>query len=321
MTSTRFRTVLACAVAALAATATALAATYTNSTPIDVADASGSTTPGVASSTINVGETGTVSSVTVTLFDVTHESPDDLDIALRSPAGAAVLLMSDAGGGFGGEAPPDGGRRHPNAPIIAPADITFSDAAATSLPDDGQISSGSYKPSNYGPTPDPFCSGEGDAFGSGGPVAPFGTTLASLHGGPTQGNWVLWVADDCQGFGGVNGAAEIAGGWRLTVNTPTAARISALAASPTRHGIVVRWRSANEADVAGYNVFRAAGRELARVNRALVAAKASGTVRGASYRIADPAAKARKAYTYRLQVVRLDGSRYWAGIAAVQLFG
>ena len=42
---------------------------------------------------------GSIISVTVTLMDLSHSFPDDLDILLTGPSGDAVLLMSDAGGG------------------------------------------------------------------------------------------------------------------------------------------------------------------------------------------------------------------------------
>ena len=51
-------------------------------------------------STITVsGVTGTVHQVIVTLHNLSHPFPDDLDMLLVGPGGQRVILMSDAGGG------------------------------------------------------------------------------------------------------------------------------------------------------------------------------------------------------------------------------
>src|SRR5439155_13421457 len=85
-------------------------------------------------STIPVsGLTGAVDKVTVTLNNFSHSFPDDVDIMLVSPTGQKVMLMSDCGGGHG----------------VTNASITISDAAASNLPDSTQITSGTYKPTDF----------------------------------------------------------------------------------------------------------------------------------------------------------------------------
>src|SRR6185503_15011379 len=50
-------------------------------------------------STITVsGITGTVTKVTVTLSNMSHTFPDDVDVLLVGPGNKKVMLMSDAGG-------------------------------------------------------------------------------------------------------------------------------------------------------------------------------------------------------------------------------
>jgi hypothetical protein len=72
--------------------------------------------------------------------------------------------------------------------------------------------------------------------------------------------------------------------------------------------VTVRWRTASEVEVIGFNVYRkTSSGPLRKVNRALVAAKGGAT--GAGYRFVDRSTRAGVVYTYRLQVVDVDGTR------------
>src|SRR3989449_10314339 len=118
------------ACAAWTASYSVTAATLTNQAPITIPSV-GSASP--YPSTINVsGMTGVVSKVTVTLNQLTHTYPDDLDMLLVGPGGQAVLIMSDVGGGFG----------------VNNVTLTLDDAGVGSLPDSGQILTGIYKPTS-----------------------------------------------------------------------------------------------------------------------------------------------------------------------------
>jgi len=117
--------------------------------------------------------------------------------------------------------------------------------------------------------------------------------------------------DDCGGESG-----QIAGGWSVDIlTTTTAVRLRSFGAEPSRTGTVLRWRTASEFDVLGFNLYREVRGQRVRVNRALIAARGRGT--GASYRFVDRALASARSVVYRLQVVNLDGSRTWAGTARV----
>jgi len=91
--------------------------------------------PGVSPypSPITVSELfGSITNVTVTISNLSHTVPDDLDILLVGPSGQRMLLMSDAGGS--------------NA--ISSVRLTFSDDASAILPDSGRIVNGAYRPTN-----------------------------------------------------------------------------------------------------------------------------------------------------------------------------
>ena len=89
-------------------------------------------------SAINVSNLiGSVLKATITLTNLAHGSPGDIDGVLVSPAQQTTLFMAHAGG--------------QNA--ITNTTLTFDDAASTTLPQSGQIISGTNKPSAYLPVP------------------------------------------------------------------------------------------------------------------------------------------------------------------------
>ena len=148
-------------------------------------------------STVTVnGVTGTVRDVVVTLNKLKHSTPDDIDILLVAPGGKTSIIMSDAGGS--------------NALGGAGVDITLSDNASSSLPDNGQITFGTFKPSNYEDVNDSFPGAP--APGNNG----YGQNLAVFKGINPNGQWQLYVRDD-----GSNQTtlAEITEGWSVTILT------------------------------------------------------------------------------------------------------
>ena len=134
----------------------------------------------------NVG--GTITKVTVRLDGLSHTYPDDLDIALVAPGGAAVMLLSDAGGS-----------RDLNS-----ASLTF-DASASGIPSNSsQISTGVFRPVNYGTT---------DTFAAPAPGGTYGTSLDAFNGLPATGTWRLYVLDDSSTDVGALAS------WVLTITT------------------------------------------------------------------------------------------------------
>jgi subtilisin-like proprotein convertase family protein len=183
---------------------------FTNGTTITIPD-SGAAAP--YPSIINVsGIVGTVSNVTLTLRNITHTWPDDIDIVLVGPGGQKVMVLSDAGGGNG----------------LNNVTITLSDAAAALAPDTAAIVSGTYKPTDYVP---------GDVLAAPAPAGPYATTLSTFNGQSPNGSWSLYVFDDGPGDQG-----NIAGGWSLTLTT-----VSTTGAPPTISAIPNQATSANTA--------------------------------------------------------------------------
>ncbi|MFI8709270.1 proprotein convertase P-domain-containing protein [Bacillus sp. NPDC077411] len=135
------------------------------------------------------GLTGTISKVTVTLSNMSHTFPTDIDILLVGPGGQNVLLMSDAGADLD----------------INNVTLTFDDDASEFLPENAQIVSGTFKPTNYG---------SGDTFTAPAPNPPYGSLLNVFNGTNPNGTWNLFVTDPFSPDSGI-----IADGWSLTITT------------------------------------------------------------------------------------------------------
>jgi subtilisin-like proprotein convertase family protein len=160
--------------------------TFANAAAITLRDAATAATyPAV----INVsGMSGTISKVTATLSGLSHTYPDDLDIALVGPAGQSLKLMSDVGG----------------AGDLNGVSLTF-DTSAGAMPDNTQLTSGSYRPTDYETT---------DNFPAPAPAIAAGSGLAVFNGLTANGTWKLYIVDD-----EAQDSGALSGGWKLSITT------------------------------------------------------------------------------------------------------
>jgi len=152
------------------------------------------------------GLVGIITSVSVSINRLQHNSPDDLDMLLVAPNGRSFHFWSDVGGGS--LSPP------PEIPIVT---VTVSDLGTDFLPDHAPLVDGTtYKPFNNDT--------EGDVFPPPAPGPPYGepnaaggATFASVFGGMigelSGGTWSLFVTDD-QNFNG--GSID---SWTLNITT------------------------------------------------------------------------------------------------------
>jgi hypothetical protein len=100
--------------------------------------------------------------------------------------------------------------------------------------------------------------------------------------------------------------------------TPTAVTIAAIRAQHTRSGIRLGWRTASEARLLGFNIYREQKGRLVRLNRTMIPSVFGGTVSGCRYSFLDRSAPSgKRMLRYRLQAVTLDGTRSWIGSATV----
>ncbi|MDX6695089.1 MAG: hypothetical protein QOF02_2692 [Blastocatellia bacterium] len=177
------------------------ATAFSNSAPIVGGDTGKSRATPYASTIAVSGLTGAITDVNVTLTNLNHTFPDDVDILLVGPTGKRIILMSDTGG----------------SNVLAGVNLTFDDSAAAGLPDATAIASGSFKPTNIGvadPFPDVLPSGQvagAEAYPSGTTAGPC-TLASSFNGTDPNGTWSLYVVDDAGGQTG-----SITGGWSLDI--------------------------------------------------------------------------------------------------------
>ena len=144
------------------------------------------------------GVGNSLSRVSVSLNNLTIDRPDDLQLLLVSPSGAALVLLSDAGGTL--------------TPVVN-ANVVLTDTAANLVPDAGPMTAGSYRPTSVNSTAATFPLPAPASFQQ---AAPAGTaTLSNTFGGTDpNGYWSLYVVDD------VPGGSTTLGSWCLTIESP-----------------------------------------------------------------------------------------------------
>ncbi len=121
---------------------------------------------------------GVIADINVTIMGVSHTFADDIDILLVGPNGANVMLMAGAGG----------------STVLTNASFTFDDQALQFMPNTNPpLVSGTYLPSNYEPL-------QGMPLPA--PQQPYGSLLSVFNGINPNGDWRLYVADDCSGDSG-----------------------------------------------------------------------------------------------------------------------
>ena len=110
---------------------------------------------------------------------------------------------------------------------------------------------------------------------------------------------------------GVSGNTTI---YNFEPAAPTAVSVRSFTADRTLRGVTLRWHTAHETTVVGFNVYRHQRSKLVKVNRTLIPSVSRGTASGHRYSWLDRRATRGDA-TYRLQAVSLSGKRSWIGTA------
>ena len=166
---------------------------FTTVTPIAITD--NVTTP----STIEVrGFETSIIDVNVSLNNFSHTQPSDVDVLLVGPQGQTALIMSDVA----------------SASTATNDGLVLDDQAATRLPQQNDLTSGVFQPTNYDIGTDQ------DSFAPNPRIPsplPKNTALGIFNGTNPNGTWTLFVDDDDDDTPDTSGA--IAGGWSLSITT------------------------------------------------------------------------------------------------------
>ncbi len=174
-------------------TAGSSATTFSNGAAIFGGDGGRGRATQYGSTIVSSGLTGAITDVNVTLTNLNHLNPDDLDIMLIGPSGKRIILLSDAGG---------------TADVVT-ANLTFDDAAAAGVPDAGPLVTATVKPTNFGTgdtLPDLTLPYSNSATAG-------SATLASVFNGTDpNGTWELYIVDDA-----TTSAGSIPGGWSVDI--------------------------------------------------------------------------------------------------------
>jgi len=139
---------------------------FTNNTPIDIRD---ETSANPYPSTISIsGITTTVAKVTVTLHELSHTYPNDVDVLVVGPEGQAVVLFSGI-----------------TTAEVNNVTLTFDKDALSNLPASNLLVSGTYLPTEYIDTD----------LGPPAPMKPYPHQLSDFEGISPNGTWSLYIWD------------------------------------------------------------------------------------------------------------------------------
>jgi subtilisin-like proprotein convertase family protein len=202
---------------------TAATFTFSNTNVIVINDSASPPTPAspYPSALQVTGVNGsTITKVTVQLHGFAHTFPSDVAIVLVGPEGQNSILLANVGG--------------TSKIAVTNLELTLDDDAASYLPLDSQLASGTYKPTTN-TFLFPFA-----------PPAPatnelMGAFLGNFKNTEPNGAWNLFVVDQYPDDSGI-----ITGGWSLTITTAPVL----LSISRTQTNAVLSWTNA----LAGYTL-------------------------------------------------------------------
>jgi hypothetical protein len=178
---------------------TVTGSTYCNTGAIAV-NAATTATPYPSNIAVS-GFSSSLGKITVTLKNVTHQFPDDIDALLVGPTGTNLVVLSDAGNPGG-----------PTGSGASNVTVNFDDAAAGQLaqntPWGAAGSTVASKPVDYDPA------AQVDVFTAPAPAPSAATALSTFNLTNPNGTWALYVMSD-----GAPDTGTIAGGWCINLTS------------------------------------------------------------------------------------------------------
>ena len=165
--------------------------TFSNTSPITT-DGSDEANPYPSTIQVSGFKKGKIQKVRVFLNGYSAPVPDNIDVMLSASQlpGLTAVIMSDVGA----------------AVAVSNLNLVLDDAANASLPDDGPLTSGTFKPTNIAG------GGGADSFPPPAPTTNGNSALSVFNGANPNGTWQLWIDDDPG-----NGPAQFSGGWSIEI--------------------------------------------------------------------------------------------------------
>ncbi len=255
-------------------------------------------------STINVsGMAGTLSTITVTLSNVSHDYVQDMSVILQAPSGQSLLLQSGVADGAS----------------ISNLTYTFSDLGASQLSATLPFTSGTYKPTGHfwdiWPAPAPPTPPGTGTYNIPGPFTsayPLSTLTSTFGGLNPNGAWKLWVAD----FSNGGDPGIISGGWSLDITTSivTPVILQNFKAIDLGCKTGLSWITLDEVNSKSFDIERKAGNsEFQKITSLNASGRSAGIQQ---YNFIDQEVSEGQ-YDYRLKMIDVDGRFEYSDIVSV----
>ena len=170
-----------------------------------------------------------IGSMRLTIYDLTANVPDNLDLLLVGPLGQKFIIMAAAGG---------------TNPITGQGvTLNITDAASQVMPDNGPLATADYEPTSWGavtafppPAPGLPYNLPGSTIGGTGTQ----TLMGNFGGTNSNGIWSLYARDHFSTNTPEVEVGNIANGWGLEFFAPTAAQASISGRILTAEGMAIR---------------------------------------------------------------------------------
>jgi hypothetical protein len=174
------------------------------------------------------GGPAAIGSMRVTLYDLWHSAPDNMDVLLVGPGGQEFVLVGDAGGAVGID---------PASPIT----LTLRDTAGQVLPNSSALTTGQFEPTTWeSPVsnfPAPAPAGPYNEPGSGIGGTGTQTFLGNFGGTNANGIWRLYIRDDAGNPFVVTGCMQSGWGIEFLASTAANAEVSGRVLNEAGQGI------------------------------------------------------------------------------------
>ncbi len=110
--------------------------------------------------------------------------------------------------------------------------------------------------------------------------------------------------------------------WAVGNDAPTSIILAAFKAKLTpKNKVRLKWQTANESELVGFNLYRRAGKNKpwVKLNAEQIDAVHIGQPEGGTYQWTDKTAKAGKSYRYQLEILKGGGASLWSEIIKVTI--